>query len=215
MDWTELQNWNEYTKLLIGLFAISTPLAAIPVFLSLSGTFTNNEKKRIALTASVTYAITLLIFTFFGNEILNIFGITIAAFKVAGGILLLLSALDMMRSTPSEPALESKENQTPIALGIVPLAIPLMAGPGAISTIIIYSSYHDSIEHGILIGGVIITISVVIYFIFRSALGVGKILGSTTSLVMNRVMGLIIASIAIEFIMDGFAAHFPEFITIH
>ena len=215
MDWTELLNWNEYTTLLIGLFAISTPLAAVAVFLSSSGTFTAIEMKRIALTASITYAITLLVFTFFGDEILHVFGITIAAFKVAGGILLLLSALEMMRSTPSTPVIEGGENPKPIAIGIVPLAIPLMAGPGAISTIIIYSSYHESIEHRILISGVIITISVVVYLLFRSALGLGRILGNTTTLVMNRVMGLIVASIGIELIMDGFAAHFPELITIH
>ena len=188
MDWTELLDWNEYTKLLIVLFAISTPLAAVAVFMSLSGTFTAVEKKRIALAASITYAITLLVFTFLGDEILHVFGITISAFKVAGGILLLLSALEMMWSTPSTPVIEGGENPNPIAIGIVPLAIPLMAGPGAISTIIIYSSYHESIEHIILVSGVIITISVVVYLLFRSALGLGRVLGNTTTLVMNRVM---------------------------
>jgi len=215
MDWAELQNWTEYTKLLIGLFAISTPLAALPVFLSLSGEFSGKEKNRIALVAAVTYATTLLVFTIFGEAILGFFGISMAAFKVAGGILLLLSALEMMRAKPGMSTVESGEKSNPVTVGIVPIAIPIMAGPGAISTIIIYADLHASIEHTVLVSGVVLTISIVIYLIFRAALGFGSLLGETTTLVMNRVMGLIIAAIAIEFIMDGVAGHFPELITMH
>ena len=215
MDWPGLLNWNEYTKLFIGLLAISTPLAAVPVFLSLSGTFTGVEKKRIALAASFAYAITLLIFTYFGQLILNVFGITITAFKVAGGILLLLSALEMMRSGPSTPALDDASDAKAVSIGIVPLAIPLLAGPGAISTIIIYSHYHESTPHNILVSGVIITVALVIYLVFRMALGLGPMFGKTATIVLNKVMGLIIGSIAIEFILDGIAKHFPGLITLH
>jgi multiple antibiotic resistance protein len=215
MDWSELLNWNEYTKLLIGLFAISTPIAAIPIFLSLSGAFTDIEKKRIALVTSVTYAITLLVFTYFGQMILNVFGITIGAFKVAGGILLLFSALEMMRSSPSPPSIEDASTSTPISIGIVPLAIPILSGPGAISTIIIYAHHHESAAHSMLVSGVIITVALFVYFLFRASLGLGPILGKTTTLIMNRVMGLIVASIAIEFILDGVAGHFPKLTMLH
>src|SRR5687767_11594460 len=143
LDWSELQNWNEYLKLLVGLLAIIDPLAVVPAFLSLAGRYTTAEKRQIATVAPIAVFFTLLIFTFFGAAILELFAISLAAFRIAGGILLLLLALDMMRShdKPTD-APQSSSPKPPASLAIIPLAIPLMAGPGAISTVIIYSTLH-------------------------------------------------------------------------
>ena len=215
MDWAELTNWTEYSKLLIGLFAIAGPLSTLPVFLGLTKDRSTSEKNRVALVAVITFAIALIIFTYFGQAILNIFGISIAAFRIAGGILLLLTALDMMRSDDGEQPVERTTNSKSMAIGIVPIAIPLLSGPGAISTIIVYANAHQSMEHLLLVSLVIITVALLVYLTFRLALAMGPLLGDTATTVMNRVMGLIVASIAIEFILHGIAEHFPQLSALH
>ena len=215
MDWSELQNWDEYTKLLIGLLALTDPLGVYPVLLGLSEGFSVTEKKKIIRSSVFTYAITLLIFTYLGTYILDLFGITIAAFKIAGGILFLFYALDMIGMI--ELPTISGETQTARSgfLGIVPIGIPLLAGPGTISTIIIYADIHRSLAHLLLVNAVILTAALIVYFIFRTSFKMGSILGKTTTMVLNRVMGLILAAISIEFILDGIAAHFPNLMSIH
>jgi len=215
MDWAELSNWSEYSKLLIGLFAITTPLSTLPVYLGLTAKCSSARKKSVAMVAVVTFAITLIIFTYFGQAILNIFGISLAAFRIAGGILLLLTALDMLRSNDGAQSVEDATESKSAMIGIVPIAIPLLSGPGAISTIIIYANAHDSIEHSILVSLVIATVALLVYLIFRVAMAMGPLLGDTATTVMNRVMGLIVASIAIEFILHGIADHFPQLTILH
>ena len=210
MDWSELSNWTEYSKLLVGLFAITGPLSALPVFLGLTSESPESQKQRVAMVAVMTFAITLLVFTYFGHGILSFFGISLAAFRIAGGILLLLTAMDMMRSEAEGNAVERTENENNATIGIVPIAIPLLAGPGAISTTILYASAHESFEHMLLVSLVVLTVALLVYLIFRMALSMGPLLGDTATLVMNRVMGLIVASIAIEFMIHGIADHFPD-----
>ncbi|GAB4425793.1 MAG: YchE family NAAT transporter [Anaerolineales bacterium] len=215
MNWAEISNWTEYSKLFIGLFAIAGPLSAVPIFLGLTGNKPVSEKNRVALVAILTFSVTLLVFTYFGEAILEIFGISLAAFRVAGGILLLLSALDMMRSDSSSKPVESSSASSSTAIGIVPLAIPFLSGPGAISTVIIYASVHEGLEHLLLVSLVILSVALLVYLVFRMAMSMGSLLGDTANLVMNRVMGLIVASIAIEFIFHGLAEHFPDLTILH
>ena len=215
MDWAELSNWTEYSKLLIGLLAITGPLSTVPIFLGLTANSSSTERRLVALVAVVTAAITLLIFAFFGQSILDIFGISLAAFRIAGGILLLLTALDMMRSDVAAKPAESAAPRKTAAIGIAPIAIPLLAGPGAISTIIIYASAHESSAHAVLVSLVILGVMLLVYLIFRLALSMGSLIGDTATTIMNRVMGLIVASIAIEFIIHGIAEHFPDLTILH
>ena len=218
MNWSEISNWTEYSKLLIGLFAITAPLSAVPVFLGLTGNSENSMKKRVALVSVMTYAVALLVFTFFGKQILDIFGISLAAFRIAGGILLLLTALDMMRSGDEIEATESGEGaeiKSAASVGIAPLGIPFLSGPGAMSTIIIYASAHDEWEHLVLVSLVILTVALAIYLLFYFATLLGPFLNQSSAMVMNRVMGLIVAAIAIEFIMHGIADHFPDLTILH
>ena len=215
MDWSELQNWDEYTKLLIGLLALTDPLGVYPVLLGLSEGFSVTEKKKIIRSSVFTYAITLLIFTYLGTYILDLFGITIAAFKIAGGILFLFYALDMMGVIKLPTFSGEAQSASSGHLGIVPIGIPLLAGPGTISTIIIYADIHQSLAHLLLVNAVILTAALIVYLIFRTSFKMGSILGKTTTMVLNRVMGLILAAISIEFILDGIAAHFPNLMSIH
>ena len=202
-------NWPEYTKLLAGLLAITNPLASIPVFLGLADSRTPAERHRIALIAAITFTATLFVFTFFGEALLKLFGITIEAFRIAGGVLLLLIALEMMRPQPGAPEPDGTDNSGRTSMGVIPLAIPMLSGPGAISTIIIYAHRHESLSHDLIVSGVIISVGVIVFVALRLASPVGSILGKTGMTVFNRIMGLIIAAIAVEFIIDGLAAHFP------
>jgi multiple antibiotic resistance protein len=211
LDWSELQNWNEYLKLLVGLLAIIDPLAVVPAFLSLAGRYTTAEKRQIATVAPIAVFFTLLIFTFFGAAILELFAISLAAFRIAGGILLLLLALDMMRShdKPTD-APQSSSPKPPASLAIIPLAIPLMAGPGAISTVIIYSTLHESFSHKMVVTGVLVMVAIIVFAVLQLSTRAEKFLGKTSMMVFSHIMGLIIAAVAIEFMLDGLAAHFPS-----
>ncbi|HEY9763133.1 MAG TPA: MarC family protein [Trichocoleus sp.] len=207
---TELLNWNEYLKMLIGLLAIMAPFSAIPTYLSLTARYAAPEKRQVTATTSVTVFLTLVGFTFFGTAILHFFAISLAAFRIAGGILLLILALDMIRAPSPDPAtrVESTPGST-ASVAIVPLAIPLLAGPGALSTVIIYASMHHALGHKILMTAVIATIALIVFVVLRGADRASSFLGETSLIVFNRIMGLIIAAIAIEFMLGGLASYFP------
>jgi multiple antibiotic resistance protein len=215
MDWSELQNWDEYTKLLIGLLAVTDPLGVFPSVLGLTDNKAVPEKKKIIRVSVFTFAITLLLFTFLGAYILDIFGITIAAFKIAGGLLFLFYALDMMGIIEMPTLATSAQPDSPGSLGIMPIGIPLLAGPGTISTIIIFADQHDSLEHKLLVSGVILTVALIVFSLYRSFLLMDSLIGEKTMVVLNRVMGLLLAAIAVEFILDGIVAHFPQLISVH
>jgi len=210
LDWSELKNWSEYLKLLVGLIAIIDPLALVPTFLSLAAQHTVAEKHQIASVTAFAVMVTLLAFTFFGQAILNLFAISLAAFRMAGGLLLLLLALDMLRAhSQTTETVQPTSAKPAISIALVPLAIPLLAGPGAISTVIIYATLHASLSHKILVSAVIVTVASVVFMVLRLATQAEKFLGETSMLVFNHLMGLIIAAVAIEFILSGLATHFP------
>ncbi|MBC8505707.1 MAG: MarC family protein [Anaerolineales bacterium] len=215
MDWSDLLNWDEYSKLLIGLLALTEPFGTLPVLLGLTEKFSLPEKKIIVSIATVTYIITLLIFSYIGFYILNLFGITIGAFKIAGGILILFYALNMMGLIRLPSSGDSPKTGNISTVGIVPIGIPLLAGPGAISAIVIYASAHEGIPHKLLVNAVILSVALIVFLVFRSALVLGPKIGQTGTMVLNKVMGLILAAISIEFILDGIIAHFPQLMSIH
>lgn len=216
MDWSEFKNWGEYTELLIGLLAITDPIGTIPILGSMIGKFSLNDKKRTINVSILTFVIALFVFLYLGAYILELFGITIAALEIAGGIMFLFYSLEMLGlvqfSNSSSNDLASENIKS---IGVTPVGIPLMAGPGAISTVIIFGSFHDSFTHKILMMGVILTVAVICYLIFRISLTMGQGLGKTTTTIINKVMGVLLLAIAVEFILDGIANHFPQLLSIH
>lgn len=215
MDWSELQNWEEYTKLLVGLLALADPIGNLTVILGLTKDCTSAEKKKITFLAAITFVVTLVIFTYVGNSILQLFGISTAALKIAGGILFLFYALEMLGAIRLPGTSSTHSSETSKTIGIVPIGIPLLAGPGTISAIIIYSELDASISHKILVNFVVLTAGILIYLLYRVSLSLGGKLGQTTSLIMEKIMGLLLAAIAVEFILDGIVAHFPGIVSIH
>lgn len=210
--------YTEYTKMLIGLIAIVNPIGTVPIFISLTTGLNDAERNVIARTT--TYAVFLILMSalLLGEFILEFFGITISSFRVAGGILILLMAISMMHAKTNngikrtdEEALESEQMKS---IAVVPLAIPLLAGPGAISTVILYAHREPGLLHYLLIGGVILIVCALLFFAFRSVKYISRYLSQTAVNVFARIMGLVLAAIAIEIIAGGLKGLFPDLLGV-
>lgn len=202
-------------KLTIALLAIVDPIAGIPMFLSATAGNSQASRRRTAQVVAITVFCVLGVSALIGTQVLKFFGISIPSFLIGGGILLLLLAISMLqaqdsriRQTPDE-AEEAAEKD---AVAVVPLGIPLLAGPGAISTMIIAT--HKSpgfLQHlGLLIPAAIIALTV--WGTFAAATRISDRLGKTGMNIITRVMGLIIAAIAIEYIYRGLIELFPKLV---
>jgi multiple antibiotic resistance protein len=189
---------SELVKAVIALFIIVDPLGNIPIFMGLTEKMADTQKKKVYNTATLVGVILLLVFAFTGQEILMIFGLSIYSFEVAGGILLLIIAIRILISGSMHENAESPES-----LGAVPIAIPLLVGPGAITTTIFNLQAYGTLQ---AILAVLIVLSLT-WVILRFINGIYKFLGKTGSLVIARVMALLIAAIAIQYILTG-VTHF-------
>ncbi len=204
--------WTEYVKILVAVLVIVNPLGAVPFFISLTTNSTPAERRRIPNTTSLSIAVVLVGSALIGEGLLAFFGISIASFKVGGGILLMLMAVSMMQARQSrsrqtrEEALEAEEKEN---IAVVPLAIPLLAGPGAISTVIIYSSQSSHPLHYLLIMASGIVVAAAVWLALQSAERVARLLGTTGINIAVRLMGILLAAIAIEFIASGAVTLLP------
>ncbi len=202
----------EYLKIFIGIFAILNPLGALPLYLSLTAHHSEHDKKYVALTAAKAATIILLVTLFFGEIILSFFGISVNSFRVGGGILILLMAISMLHAQTSgakNTEAERVEASTRESIAIVPLAMPMLAGPGAISSIILYGNRAQNWQHYLIVSAEIILVGIIIAILMRLSGKIAKQLGQTGMNIITRVMGLILAAISIEFISLGLKGLFP------
>ncbi len=202
----------EYLKIFIGIFAILNPLGALPLYLSLTAHHSEHDKKYVAMTAAKAATIILLVTLFFGELILSFFGISVNSFRVGGGILILLMAISMLHAQTSgakNTEAERVEASTRESIAIVPLAMPMLAGPGAISSIILYGNRAHDWQHYLIVSAEIIIVGIIIAILMRLSGKIAKQLGQTGMNIITRVMGLILAAISIEFISLGLKGLFP------
>lgn len=184
------------------LFLIVDPFGNIPIFMGLTEKMTKNERQKVFNTASLVGVILLLAFAFAGQQILSIFGVSMFSFEIAGGILLLIIAIKILISG----SLEDMSN-SPESMGAVPIAMPLLVGPGAITTTILNLQ-----SYGIAIAAISVLIVLVLtWFILKYVDLVYRFLGKTGAIVIARVMALLIAAIAIQYLLFG-VTHFLEII---
>jgi multiple antibiotic resistance protein len=206
----------DYTTLIqaaLTLFAIVDPVGVIPIFLMATRGFTRSQSHHAAWISALTVWLVLVVFTFMGEPVLEFFGIRIEAFSVAGGLLLLMLALSMLQAhvsplkqTPEE-AMEAEEKE---AVGAVPLGVPLLAGPGAITHVIVAAgAAPGDVMHQAALLIPITLVALSVWLSFRAAPTIAKRLGKTGIHVVTRLMGLIIAAISIEMIVRGLAGLFP------
>lgn len=205
-----------YFKFFIGLFALVNPVGIIPVFISMTSYQTAVARNKTNLTANLSVAIILWTSLFLGDGILQAFGISIDSFRIAGGILVVTIAMSMISGKLGEDKQnkqEKSESAIRESVGVVPLALPLMAGPGAISSTIVWGTKYHSWGHLIGFSIAIALFALCCWMVFRIAPWLVRLLGQTGINVITRIMGLLLMALGIEFIVTGLKAIFPGLLT--
>ena len=193
---------------LSSIFFLVDPLAAIPSFLAITESADAQRRRRTALKAAITCFIVLTVFAIGGQLIFRLFGITLPAFEIAGGVILLLIGLDMLqarRSATQEASGDTEEGAAKDDAGIVPMGIPMLAGPGAISTVMVLVGQAPSLWHwemGAILGSIALT-SLASFWVLAGAGRVLKVLGKTGIRVLVRVMGLLLVALAMQYFVNG------------
>lgn len=188
------------------LFAIVDPFAAVPAFLAMTPSDSVGARRRMALVASATCGLIMTLFAAAGPALFRLFGITLPAFQVAGGLILLLAALDMLRARRSrlkETAAETRAGISKDDVAVTPLAVPMLSGPGAISTSIVLAGKAGSWEHLAAFYGCIAAVAAATYAILWLAASGAKRLSPIALNVMERLMGLLLAAIGVQFILTA------------
>ena len=201
-----------YIKIFVAMIVIVNPLGIMPVFVAMTANASEAERKKIARIASVSVLIVLIVSALLGERVLELFGISIASFKVGGAILVMMAALSMMQAMPArdkQTPEEAKEAEDKASIAVVPLAIPLLAGPGAMSTIIIYASEKKSFTHLAVVCLAAVGIALVTWLALRVASKVGARMSKTTINVATRIMGLLLAALAVEIFAGGIVELIP------
>ena len=207
-----MEFWPEYTRFFTALLVILDPFAAIPIFLSLTQGYTPGERNRAVTLAAITVAVVLSLSAVFGEAMLTALGTSLPSFRVGGGIVLLLMALTMLRAQPDQmraTSAEKAEAHTRENIAIVPIAIPLLAGPGSISTVIIQMHRPGAEYHLFWVIAVILILTLLLWAVLRLAVPIGRILGPIGLNIMNRLFGLILTAIAVEIMANGLRGLFP------
>jgi multiple antibiotic resistance protein len=205
-------DYTEYLKIFVALVAIVNPVGAIPIYVSLTAELTEHDRKKMSFVIPVAVTIILLVSLFFGELILSLFGITINSFRVGGGILLLIISVSMLHAKTSatkQTQEEIQESESKDSVAIVPLATPLLAGPGAISSVILYSHKSAGVLQYALIVADILLLGLLLWTAFKLTPWISKNISKTGINVFTRIMGLILAAIAVEFIANGLKGLFP------
>jgi multiple antibiotic resistance protein len=192
---------------LSSIFFIVDPLAAIPSFLVMTTDDSDEKRRRMAKQAAWTVFLVLVIFSLAGTLIFKIFGITLPAFKIAGGLILFLVAIDMLqarRSGTQEVTEERLEGASKEEVGVTPMGIPMLAGPGAMSTVMVLMGQSRNWWQTIPVFAAITITAVASYFLLAGANRVRRFLGETGIRILMRLMGLVLTAIAVQFILSGF-----------
>ena len=204
--------FTEYTKIFISLFAIVDPIGIIPVIILFTAGMTAAQRNRLGRLASLAVFFILLIALLIGEPLLAFFGISINSFRLAGGILLMVMAFKMLNGnlkqlTPETGGISADDSNS--ALAIVPLSTPLLAGPGSISTVILDAHKGSDITHYLSMSLIIFLLSLSVWLTFLAAPWVERRMGTLGIDIFTRLMGLILAAIAVEFVAGGMRGLFP------
>ena len=198
---------NEFLSLVLIYFAVIDPLGSIPIFLSLTEHFHFKERQWIALRASIIAFSVLIFFGFFGSFILSHLKISPDTFNIAGGAILFLISVEMVngrrQARKSKAASDSVAKEELIRISSSPLAVPLLAGPAAITSVMIFSDFYDASALAVNVGSIFLAVLFSALILYLAAWG-SKFINLTISTVMYRVVGILLAAIAIQTILNGF-----------
>ncbi|HEX7685725.1 MAG TPA: YchE family NAAT transporter [Trinickia sp.] len=200
-------------KSFISLLALINPVGAVPFFLSLTSEHSDAERRRTIRIASISVFCVIAVTTLLGQQIISFFGISVGSLEVGGGIIMLLMAVNMLNAQVGNAratAEERDEAESKNSIAVVPLAIPLLTGPGTISTVIVYAAnthrWYDRV--GLVAIGAVI--AVICFGALRLAGPIARWVGQTGINIGTRLMGLMLSALAVEFIVDGLKALLPN-----
>ena len=202
-------DFTEYTKIFISLFAIIDPVGNIPIIIAFTAGMTAQRRERVGRMASLSVFVILFAALLLGEAILGFFGISIHSFRTAGGILLLLTSVTMLIGDKPDRLPEDTDGDATSSIAIVPLSTPLLAGPGAISTVILDAHKGTGAGHYGVMSLVLVALSLFVWLTFLIAPRVSQRLGRVGCNIATRLMGLLLAAIAVEFIAGGLRGLFP------
>ncbi len=188
------------------IFFLVDPFAAIPAFLAMTIDENRCDRRLLARRAAITCFLVLTAFAFAGTLIFRIFGITLPAFRIAGGLILLLIGLEMLqahRSHTQEVPAETQEGVAKEDIGVIPMGIPMLAGPGAISTVMVQMGPAITWWRAAVVLGSIAITALLAYWILAGAERVRQVLGETGIRILMRMMGLLLVAIAVQFVLNG------------
>jgi multiple antibiotic resistance protein len=198
-----------FAKIFISVFTIMGPFTVIPTFVSMTEGMSQMQIRHIAARSLMVASSILIVSTIAGERIFDLLGISLPSFKIAGGILILLMGINMLHAKRSESRAtdsELEEAKVKEDISVFPIGTPLIAGPGAISTVILFSTGHNKFPSMLMVLAAVIISSVAMYYLLRYSRLIYKGLGQTGTNIMTRLMGLILSAMAVEFIFDGIRA---------
>ena len=193
----------------VTLFVVIDPLGMTPLFVALTQGMTAEARRNIALRSCAVALVVLKLFAVFGDKVLGYAGISMPAFRVAGGILLFLTALDMLferRTKRREDQADKGHTDPDDDPSVFPLAIPLIAGPGAIASMILLTGQHPGIEGLFVTLGVMVSVIALVFVLFLASPLLERAMGQTGTNVVTRILGMLLAALSVQFVMDGLAA---------
>lgn len=213
-------NWGLITNFIIALLAIINPIGKIPLWLDASGDQSADVRSRLAALIVLTSGMVLILFFLFGKDVLNFFNIELASFKIGGGIVILQLGLSMLGGKAVDIEKEDLDDDAGVMQRVksrfrqvvIPMAIPMIAGPGSITTVIIYGSRTESLVNTAAMCGILILTLVMVYFTMISGNTIKKYTGELPLMVITRLFGLILIAIAIQLIVEGLGEVFPSLI---
>jgi multiple antibiotic resistance protein len=195
------------TTAFVSILFLVDPPGTVPAFMALTASYTPERRKKTALVACLTATLVLLGFAAVGNYLFKHLGLTLPAFQVAGGLVLFVVALDMIRAEHTDEKSDDMKDAEPARdVAVTPLAIPFLAGPAAMSTVAVLMSKADGAGSVLLVFLAIVLTGVVSYATLRLAGPIQRRLGLTGIHVLGRILGLVLAGIAVQFVLDGLAA---------
>jgi multiple antibiotic resistance protein len=207
------QDFTYLLKITIALLAIVNPIGCLPIFISATDGWSKPDRAQTARTVAITVFIVLCAAAFIGDGILNFFGISIPSFQVGGGILIMLISISMMHGKQSGTRQTAEEVQSMAereVIAIVPLSIPLLAGPGAISSMILSAQQQPTLLGHLSLVIPVALVTMIIWLVLKLSDGITQRLGTIGINIITRLMGLILAAMAVEFIAHGLIGLFPQ-----
>lgn len=209
-------DWGMGLSFFVTLFSVLNPVHAVPLYLAMAGTPTPETTRRVATVASLTVLIALMVALLAGERLLAFFGITTFAFQVGGGVLILMMALSMLQGQVS-PAKSTPEEAEEAAhwnsIAVVPLGIPILAGAGSLSTVIVFAQHARGWDQWLtLVVGIVVN-SILTYVFLAMSTRLYQWLGQTGVNVVSRLMGMILVAMAVQFMANGLGGLFPALMT--